>query len=106
MTGTELQKLKCYIVSKQHQLILNGYYGIHCNEEQLKSDIEQALNIYYWYTICPAEHCDITDFLKSKINTCKLPMVNCPPVHVLNCNAIYITDITTPTTPCNSITIQ
>lgn len=106
MSDIELQRLKCYIVSKQHQLILNGHYGIKCNEELAKAELEQALHIYYWYTICPEEHCEITDFLKSKINTCILPMIKCPPTYVVNCNSIFISDSDSPTLPCNSITIQ
>lgn len=106
MTDTELQRLKCYIVSKQHQLILNGYYGISCNEELLNQELDQALHIYYWYTMCPTDDCGITDFLKSKVNTCKLPMIKCPPLYVVNCNSIFISDSDNPTPPCNTITIQ
>lgn len=106
MTDTELQKLKCFLVWNQQQLLLSKYYGISCDETSLNSDLEEALNFYYWYTTCPEEHCEITDYLKSKINTCKLPFTDCPDIVTLNCNSIGITDLDSPNFPCNSITIQ
>ena len=106
MTEQELQRLKCYIVHKQYELLKVAYYGISCDKETLNADLNEALHIYYWYTTCPEEHCEITDFIKAKVNTCQLPFTDCPDTILIDCNALFIQDLNPISIPCNNITIQ
>lgn len=106
MTNQELQKLKCYIVSKQHDIVILNHYGVECDRTEMEEDLNAALHLYYSYIICPTESCELDLLIQRKINTCVLPLVPCTATTTLNCNAISIDDSDIPTPPCNTLTIQ
>lgn len=106
MTNSELQKLKCYIVAKQHDIVLLNMYGVECDRSELEGNLNAALHLYYAYSICPAESCELDLFLQNEVSSCTPALIGCSSTTTLNCNALSLDDSDIPTLPCSTLTIQ